>query len=79
MKATVLLTANIAVLAIPSMDAPQDELGPNLAQRFSQTSTVAALASIGCGYYVLRKRWTNSPPQCITRVRKLIEPEAQYI
>ena len=61
-EATVLLAANLAFLAIPSVDA---ESWPAI---FSQISIFASLASIGSGYPFLRSDWIKPCPQLIPQV-----------
>ena len=62
LEATVLLAANLAFMAIPSVDA---ESWPAL---FSQISIFASLASIGSGYPFLRIDWVKPCPHLIPQV-----------
>ena len=62
LEATVLLAANLAFLAIPSVEAGSG------AAWFSQISIFASLASIGSVYPFLRSDWVKPCPHLIPQV-----------
>jgi hypothetical protein len=69
-QATVLLTANLALLAVPSVSSPPAGSQSNFAQIFSEISIIVSLASIGC-VSVLRTSWIKGRPRVIPKVHLL--------
>lgn len=67
-KATVLLNANVALLAIPAVAQPPIPLVQNKAQIFSYASIATSLVSIASGYAAQHAGWANLGPQCVSQV-----------